>query len=158
MFVLLFIFWIIFNGAFTLEIALFGLAISGLIYAFMCHFMDYSFEKDLMLFKRLLIFMEYLAILFWEIVKANIDMAKLIVVKQEYELHPIIFKIETKLQSKVCRALLANSITLTPGTISVSLKDDVLVIHAIDESLKVEDRDDFIFELILRKLEGGHLR
>ena len=42
MFLLFFLVWIIFNGAVTMEIVLFGLAVSLAMYAFICKFMNYS--------------------------------------------------------------------------------------------------------------------
>lgn len=158
MFVLFFALWVIFNGAFTLEIALFGLAISAGIYAFTCKFMDFSIKKDILMCKRVLLFAHFALVLIWEIIKANLVMARYIIIKQERELHPVIFKMKTTLQSKVCRVLLANSITLTPGTITVSLKDDELLIHAVDESLAIEDDGNFIFEELLLKIERGSFK
>ena len=46
MFLLFFLVWIIFNGAVTMEIVLFGLAVSLAMYAFICKFMNYSIYKD----------------------------------------------------------------------------------------------------------------
>ena len=158
MYILFFILWVIFNGQLTIEITLFGLAISALIYAFTCKFMDFSFEKDIRLCKRFFLFLGYCFVLIWEIIKANIVMAKFIVIKQEYELHPTIFKYRTTLKSKVCRVLLANSITLTPGTITISLIDDELIIHAVDDSLSIEDEGNFIFEELLMKIENAGMK
>lgn len=155
MFILFFVLWVIFNGAFTLEIAIIGLLVSTAVYAFICKFMDYSIKKDIAYCKRFFLFLYFLAVLLWEIIKANITMAKFIVVKQEYELHPVIFKLKTRLTSRVTRVLLANAITLTPGTISVNIDGDEIIIHAIDESLAIEDDGNFIFEELLVKLEGG---
>ena len=155
MFILFFILWIIFNGAITLEIVLFGIAIAALVFLFMCKFMDYSIKKDIELLKKIPIFIVYVFTLIWEIIKANLVMMKFIVIKHEDELHPVIFKMKTSLKSNVCRTLLANSITLTPGTITIEMVDDTLYIHAVDESLAIEDDGNFIFENILLKMEGG---
>ena len=156
MFILLFLLWIVFNANFTLEIVLFGLGVAGLVYAFMCAFMDFSIKKDLFLMSRVPLFIAYVGILIWEVIKANLVLVKLLVIKRENELHPVIFKIQTGLRSKLCRVLLANSITLTPGTITVSMEGDVLIIHAMDQSLAIEDMEHLAFEGILEKLEGGH--
>lgn len=155
MYILYFLLWVIFNGTLTTEITIFGLIISAGIYAFTCIFMDFSIQKDLDLIKKAGLLIEYFLVLIWEIIKANLVMIKFIVVKQEYELKPVIFTMKTKLTSKMTRVLLANSITLTPGTITVNLDEDTLIIHAIDESLAIEDDGNFIFENLLLKMEGG---
>ena len=53
MLLLFFIAWIVFNGRITLEIVLFGIAVSGLMFGFICKFMDYSLEKERALYKKL---------------------------------------------------------------------------------------------------------
>ena len=154
MFLLFFVLWIVFNGQLTLEIAGFGIVISLAMYLFVCRFMDFSVKRDIALSKCFFYFLYYCLVLVWEIVKANLVMAKFIIIKQEYELHPVIIRMNTVLESKLCRTLLANSITLTPGTITISLSGNELIIHAIDESLAIEDDGDFIFEKMLLKLEN----
>ena len=47
MFVLFFLVWVIFNGQLTLEIALFGVAIAGAMYWFICKFLNYQLRYDL---------------------------------------------------------------------------------------------------------------
>ena len=49
--------------------------------------------------------------------------------------------------------MLANSITLTPGTITVSLEDDTLLVHCLDKTLS-EGMEDSEFVKMLEKLEG----
>ena len=42
MYIIFFLIWVIFNGQLTVEIAAFGLVVSGVMYAFICKFMDYK--------------------------------------------------------------------------------------------------------------------
>lgn len=53
MFFLLFAFWIILNGRWTTEVAIVGAVVSGLIYLFICKFMDYSPKKEWACARRL---------------------------------------------------------------------------------------------------------
>jgi multicomponent Na+:H+ antiporter subunit E len=73
----------------------------------------------------------YIPYLFKEIVKANVDVA-LRVIKPVIPLEPGIVAVKTKLKSKLGRMILANSITLTPGTLTVDIEGDTLHIHCID--------------------------
>lgn len=66
-----------------------------------------------------------------ELVKANLTMAK-IVLTPSLPISPKIVEVKTSIKSKVGRAFLANSITLTPGTLSVDLEGDTLYIHVVD--------------------------
>ena len=53
MYILLFLLWVALNGKITFEIALFGLGIAGFCYWFMCKFLEYSPQKDVIFLKNL---------------------------------------------------------------------------------------------------------
>lgn len=134
MFFLFFLVWIIFNGAVTVEIAIFGLGISAGMYAFICKFMNYSIKKDILYLKKGFRILQYMLVLVWEIVKANFAVIKLIT-SSRYELEPVLIRFKTDLRTKQARVALANSITLTPGTITVTLEEDEYVVHCLDKEL-----------------------
>ncbi len=73
----------------------------------------------------------YIFYLFISIVKSNFDVARR-VVQPTIPINPGIVKVKTKLKSPIGRMILANSITLTPGTLSVDVKGDYFYIHWID--------------------------
>ncbi|HBA69186.1 MAG TPA: sodium:proton antiporter [Lachnospiraceae bacterium] len=151
MFLLFFLVWIIFNGAVTLEIVLFGLVISAVMYAFICKFMNYSIHKDIVYGKRGFCILQYVCVLVWEIVKANFAVIKLIT-SSRYDLEPALVRFQTNLKTKQARVILANSITLTPGTITVSLEGDEYVVHCLDKEL-AEGMNHSIFVKLLEKME-----
>lgn len=68
---------------------------------------------------------------FIALLKANLDMARRILTPS-LPLNPAIVEVKTELQSDLGRLLLANSITLTPGTLSVDVKDSHLLVHWVD--------------------------
>ncbi len=151
MFLFLFLIWVIFNGKITLEIAVFGLAIASVIFVFMCKFMDYSAKKELKLYKSFFWFIKYLCILLVEIIKANLAVIKL-VFTAKYDLEPVIVSFKAPVRSRVAKFILANSITLTPGTITISLEDDEYKVHCLDTSLAV-GLDSSVFVKELQKIE-----
>lgn len=144
--------WILLNGQLNWEIFCFGIVIAGVMYGFVCRFLDYSLEKDLLLFRKLPYILAYILILIWEIIKANVDAIRL-ALSFRSEVDPVIVRFHTDLKSKAARVALANSITLTPGTITVALEGDELIVHALDESL-IEGIDESVFVHILRKMEA----
>ena len=152
MYVIFFLVWIIFNGQFTLEIAAFGLVISGAIYWFICKFMDYNPRKDLVLFKRFFLLLHYIFILTKEILKANAVVFKM-VYSAKYRFEPAVVHFTTNLNSTFARVLLANSITLTPGTITVSLIENEYVVHCLDKEL-ADGIDSSIFVKLLERIEN----
>lgn len=77
----------------------------------------------------------YLPVFTWEMIKANIHVAS-IVLNPKMPIKPGIVKIKTNLKSPVARVWLANSITLTPGTLSLDIEGDYLYIHWITVKAK----------------------
>ena len=152
MYLLFLLAWIIFNGNITLEIFILGVIIAAVMLAFMCKFMDYSLKKELNVYKKSIYFVMYVVLLIREIIKANLSIIPKILTVEE-EMDPIIVKFRTSLKSDFTRMLLANSITLTPGTITVSLEEDEYTIHCLDTGMAdgLEDSD---FEKVLKKLDG----
>lgn len=151
MYIIFFLIWVIFNGQFTLEIAAFGVVIAGFIYWFICKFLNYNPKTDLILGKKLFQALYYVFILVKEIIKANFAVIKMIM-SSKYEIEPAVVRFKTDLKTQAARILLANSITLTPGTITVSLEKDEYVVHCLDKSL-AEGINSSIFVTLLRKLE-----
>lgn len=152
MLLLFFAVWLVFNGRITLEICLFGAAVSAAVFAFVCKFMDHSLEKELRLYKKLPLYCRYVILLVSEIIKANMAVCRMILTRKEVT-EPVIVKVHTNLKTETARVLLANSITLTPGTITVSLAGQELLVHCLDKSL-AEGMEDSEFVRILEKLEG----
>ena len=149
---LFFCVWIIFNGTITAEIAVIGAVIVLFMFAFICRFMDYSVRKDFALIRKSVFFLYYIWILILEIVKANIQVMHFALTDREV-VEPVVVEYRTRLKTGLGRVILANSITLTPGTITISLKGDKLVIHCLDQSM-AEGMDDMIFEKLLEKMES----
>jgi multicomponent Na+:H+ antiporter subunit E len=81
--------------------------------------------------KRFVYFIWYILILFFEIIKANFDVA-LRVIRPSLPINPGVVIIQTKLKSDIAKTVLANSITLTPGTFTLDIQEDKLLIHWID--------------------------
>jgi multicomponent Na+:H+ antiporter subunit E len=77
----------------------------------------------------------YLFVFIWECIKANFDVAYR-VLHPRMPIKPGIVKVPLRLKSPFARTMLANSITMTPGTISVDIVGDVLYVHWIYISSK----------------------
>ncbi|MBN2366753.1 MAG: Na+/H+ antiporter subunit E [Calditrichaeota bacterium] len=84
----------------------------------------------------------YIPVFFWYVLKSNLDVAYR-VFHPEIPIRPGIVKVKTTLKSEVARTFLANSITLTPGTLTVDCIEDNLYVHWINivsEDPEVETR------------------
>lgn len=151
MYVIFLLVWILLNGQFTWEIFGFGVVIALAMYAFVCKFLNYSVEKDLLLIKKLPLILLYVLALFWEIIKANVSAIHLALSYRD-EIDPVIVQFQCGLKTDMARVALANSITLTPGTITVAMEEDELTVHALDVSL-VKGMGDSVFIRMLRRME-----
>ena len=74
--------------------------------------------------------LSYFTWLFIEIVKANVEVVKA-VLSSDMEVSPVLTKIPTPQETDIARTMFANSITLTPGTVSVLMDDDHILVHAL---------------------------
>lgn len=81
--------------------------------------------------KALIFSIIYIFVFLRELVKSALDVARR-VVSPSLPINPGIVKVRTKLKSEIGRIVLANSITLTPGTMTVESKGEFLYIHWID--------------------------
>ena len=144
--------WIIFNGKVTLEIVLFGLVIAAALDFFVIKFMDYRPQTTLKAIRLLPQMLLYFLVLLREIFKANIQTTKLLY-SAKYEVEPLLVKFRPGLKTDTARVVLANSITLTPGTITVTLEGDEFVVHCLDKEL-ADGIENSVFVALLRRMEG----
>ena len=129
---ILWLFFVLLNGKLTWEIAILGAAVAALGFAFACAFLGWSWRRELRLLRSAPKIVCYGAYLFWEIVRANLATLRRIYARREPE--PAVVTFRTKLRPRWQRVLLANSITLTPGTITLEEKGDRLTVHCLDKS------------------------
>ncbi len=104
---------------------------------------------------RIFWFIIYIPYLLWEIIKANFDVAYR-VLHPALPIHPGIVKVKTTLKTDMGQTFLANSITLTPGTLTVDIIDDHLYVHWINVKTDDPEKQTKIivdrFEKIIRRI------
>ncbi len=95
----------------------------------------------------------YAFVFFGELIRANLDVAFRVLAPQ-LPIRPGIVRVRTRLKSRLGRLILANSITLTPGTITVESRGEILYIHWINvEGDDIEATTQRIVEKFERYLE-----
>ncbi|MFN4227993.1 MAG: Na+/H+ antiporter subunit E [Candidatus Ratteibacteria bacterium] len=103
---------------------------------FLCTFVSFIFGREFKLdrrifeIKRYIYFIKYIFVFIWYMIKANLLMAYR-VLSPRLPIKPGIVKIPIELKSPLARTILANSITLTPGTFTLKITDKFLYIHWI---------------------------
>lgn len=129
LFILSFVFWLLLTFDLSLPNLVAG-GVAALVTSLL--FTKYFFHNVVKFIqaKRYFWFVVYLVIFTWECIKANFDVAYR-VLHPAMPIKPGIVKVKLDLKSEFARTMLANSITMTPGTISVDLIDDILFVHWI---------------------------
>ncbi|MBU0971984.1 MAG: Na+/H+ antiporter subunit E [Proteobacteria bacterium] len=131
-FILMFVVWIVLSGKFDALLLWLG-GISSLMIAYFFHDLLFPNVKPGVM-KVCYKFLKFIPWLILEIVKANFHLLFLVFhprMKEMIDPHIVVFK--TNLKSDIAITTLANSITLTPGTITVTAsRDGVFRVHSID--------------------------
>ncbi len=138
--IVLFIFWNLMCGRFDLKFLTYGVLVSG-VAAWVCVPLLLIPNADGT--KKYFIFDINLGkyILYWiwllnEVVKANIDVVKA-TVKPEMEIEPGVIRFRVKWDNPMAHTTLANSITLTPGTVTMNVTEDGLYeVHGLTVGAK----------------------
>jgi multicomponent Na+:H+ antiporter subunit E len=122
--------WVIANGTLAFDTLLTGVVVTAAIaFAFAAFSRVYSVIRWSP--KVIANYLMYLAVFLIELTRANLSVMRL-VFSPRIVIKPGIVEIKTRLQSPIGRLALANSITLTPGTLVVDIKGDSLFIHWIN--------------------------
>lgn len=154
MFILLLVVWIVLNGSWNVQVLAAGVAVSGVL--------SWGSYRILQLpplggvghidrFPRALFYLFYLA---WQVLLANLQVMERILFPGRREGAPKLTWFRSGLKEPRHQMLLANSITLTPGTITVSLREGRLCVYAMDQSF-ARGLSDCGFVRRLRRWEEG---
>ncbi|ASJ05896.1 Na+/H+ antiporter subunit E [Thermococcus pacificus] len=131
-------FWVVISGSLSLDNLLVGAAVTGIIAAFMRDLLTEDIRKSGHIAEKLLYFTfiylpQYVVIMAFRLLESNLKVAKNVIFM---DINPGIVKIKTDLHSDTGITILANSITLTPGTLTLDvnkkLGETYLYVHWID--------------------------
>lgn len=129
LFIIALIFWLLITFNLSVENILTGVVASLVTTIVFGRYFTGKMRKFLQP-ARYLWFIVYLFVFAWEVLKANFDVAYR-VIHPSMPIKPGIVKVKLGIQSEIARTMLANSITMTPGTISVDIIDDYIFVHWI---------------------------
>ncbi len=130
-----FLVWILLAGVSPPELLLGG-GISIVLAALIAKFTDIAISWKTPV-QIVLFIVLYLPVFLYELIKSNIDVLYR-VLNPKLPINPGFVKVESKVGGKLGKLILANSITLTPGTISVDADDEGIFVHWINVSGKDE--------------------
>ena len=149
--ILLFLLWIIWNGRLSVEILLFGVLLTALAFLFAIKVLGYSLASERRFWRNLPLFLLYTVNLIREIFKAALAVA-LLALDAKGKPDPVIVEFYSGLPTDFQNVLLANSITLTPGTYTLLQDKDHFVVHCLRREY-AEGMDSSSFVELLRKVK-----
>ena len=129
----LFLPWLVLSGKYDLLHVSMGLLCSALV-AFWCK--NLLFPKDnisiIKFCKSLIRFIPYICWLFWQIILSNVHVLKVALSPSMHNLiSPKMVSFDTDVTEEISKFVLANSITLTPGTVTVRVEGRKFLVHAL---------------------------
>jgi multicomponent Na+:H+ antiporter subunit E len=133
--VVLFGVWLLWSGHFTALLISLGAASTIAVILLVARMDLLVCERTLI--ERPLRSLRYITWLSWQIVKANLDVARRII-DPRLPIRPGLIEIEASQRTELARVIHANSITLTPGTVTVDLDGDRLTVHALSRKAAAE--------------------
>ena len=153
--VLLFVLWLMFNERITIDVIIFGIIIVAVLSLVIKMIGLWDPSKDIQRISRIPYAIGFVLRLVYEVFKANIHMIMLVLSPNPNErIRPKILRHYSNIKTDGGLVALANSITLTPGTVTVDVGDDYVYVHAIDEYAE-EGLKDSVIEKQIERMEGN---
>ena len=146
----LFALWLILNARIAWDVVLTGLAATAAVLLFMWKFLNWTPTREACVLRSIPLAILYLLRLIREIVTANLYVMRVI---RTGKPEPVIRSFHTKLQTRFARTILANSITITPGTVTLACEGDCLTVHCLMPEL-ADSLENSVLERRLLRLEG----
>lgn len=140
-------------AGFTIDEVILGSIVSAVLTLILVNYVNFQvdWKFPIKLLKFLFI---YLPVFIWKLILANLDVARR-VLSPRIPLNPGIVKVKTDLKGDFGKLTLANSITLTPGTLSIDVEDDYVFVHTIDVKGKTESENQANISGPFEKILGG---
>jgi len=149
----LFVFWIVISGSLEVAGLATGLVLSVLIATITSRVLWTEQDAPLLTGRQVLRFFTYTGFLIKEIVSANIYVAEK-VLDPRLPIDPVIVQHTTALKRPVSHTALANSITLTPGTLTVDLDDSTYHVHCLGREFAEDIASRTLDHKVARVFEG----
>ena len=122
--------WLLLSGIYTPLLIILGICSSALV-TWIAHRMNVTDHEGFP------IHFTWKAITYWpwlfcEIIKANLAVSR-VILKKEISIEPTLLRIPANQKSELCQVTYANSITLTPGTVSIAVGEGMIDVHALTQ-------------------------
>jgi len=135
-FIILFGLWIVLSGKYDWLHMSLGLVSALIVTVIQLRINKYLYyqkkiaQENSLNLRRLLLYIPWLI---WQIILSSLQVAY-VVLHPKMPINPSLLKFKTKLPNITARVILGNSITLTPGTLTINIDDDEFLVHALTDA------------------------
>lgn len=126
----LFLFWLLITWDLHPQELVAGIIVCVLVVAFCKDILIFEEERPKVTIKNFFRAIKYIVNLIVAMVIANIEVAK-IVLSPRMPISPTLIEFKTNLKDDLSKVVFGNSITLTPGTLTIELEEDVYLVHGL---------------------------
>ncbi len=143
------LFWMVLSENLTIEAFFIGIVISLFVTTLnkdlISNYRKFNFRKNIVSW------ISYTIMLIKEILVSNFNVAK-IVLSPKIIISPTVVKIKTKIKSDFHKTIFANSLTLTPGTLTIFMDKDEIIVHCLKDEYAT-GLTNSVFERLILKVE-----
>ena len=135
-FIILLGLWLILSGKYDWMHLSFGIASAFIVTLLQLRINKYLYyqikiaNENSLSWSRLLLYVPWLI---WQVILASLQVAY-VVLHPRMPINPSLLKFKTKLPNIAARVILGNSITLTPGTLTINIAGDEFLVHALTDA------------------------
>ncbi len=149
-FLLLLSFWLVLTPNITVESIIIGMIVSALVVLYSQNLLFEKQEIPIYKMANFINMIKFIGVLIVEVFKANIDVAK-IVLNPSLPIQPHFIKVPMMLKNDFNKVIYGNSVTLTPGTLTVDITEDAFIIHALTNDAAEAMENSFIEQWIIKQ-------
>ena len=147
----LYVLWIILNGRTTVDVLVSGVFVIAIVGLFCYKNMGYRIQNEKIALKKAGKLFCYFLLLLKEMIIANVQVLSL-VLSPTMKIRPCIIRFQPRINSIPGRVLLANCITLVPGSVTIEMMNEGYIVHAMTTEIAQSVRESS-FERMIREIE-----
>ena len=140
-------------AGFTVDEVILGSVVSAVMTFMLVKYVNFKIDVSFPVKLVKFVFI-YIPVFIWKLILANLDIARR-VLSPKIPLNPGIVKVKTDIKSDLGKLTLANSITLTPGTLSIDVEGEHIYVHTVDVKGKDEVENKKNISEPFEKILGG---
>jgi len=144
--------WIVFNGRVQGDVLVSGIIVASLVSVFCYRYMGYRFKQDLFVLRNVARIARYFFIVVVQMFLANIQIVGYVLVHSD-KVKPTIIHFQPDVNTVPGRVMLANTITIIPGSVTGEMTNNGFSVHALTPEI-AKAQQGSVFERYICEMEA----